>query len=76
MSPSVVYVMCRSESMTHRDIVPVNPFITFKKRVELNIFKEGETILSQSKLIIIGGGTGNKSGGRISFLSQYLRKKT
>ena len=75
MSPSVVYVMYRSESMTHRDIVPVNPFITFKKRVELNIFK-GETILSQSKLIIIGGGTGNKSGGRISFLSQYLRKKT
>ena len=31
MSPSVVYVMCRSESMTHRDIMPVNPFITFSK---------------------------------------------
>ena len=69
MSPSVVYVMCRSESMTHRDIMPVNPFITFQKRVELNILK-GETTI-QSKFIIIGGG-GNKSGGRISFLSHYL----
>ena len=63
MSPSVVYVMCRSESMTHRDIMPVNPFITFQKRVELNTLK-GETTI-QSKFIIIGGG-GNKSGGRIS----------
>ena len=75
MPPSVVYVMCRSESNNTQRIVPINPFITFKKRVELNILK-GETILSQSKLIIIGGGTGNKSGGRISFPSQYLRKKT
>ena len=31
MSPSVVYVMCRSESMTLRDIMRVNPFITFQK---------------------------------------------
>ena len=39
MSPSVVYVMCRSESMTHRDIIAVNPFMNFQKRVELNILR-------------------------------------
>ena len=45
MSPSVVYVMCRSESMTHRDIIAVNPFMNFQKRVELNILRDNPDLV-------------------------------
>ena len=45
MSPSVVYVMCRSESMTHRDIIAVNPFMNFQKRVEQNILRDNPDLV-------------------------------